>query len=66
MANQDIRKTYSNAMIDLEEMIIYEYDCNGDLTSTHSLQTLLEELTNFDFLDLTISYKSTIKPDTVQ
>ena len=66
MANQDIRKTYVNAVIDLEEMKIYEYDDSGDLVGTHSLQALLEDIASCERVDLGIRYKTTIKPDVVE
>lgn len=62
MAKQEVTKIYRNVDIDAEEMLIYEYDVDGDLVGTHCLYELLDELAKCDSMDLTISYTSEIHP----
>lgn len=63
MAKQDVKKSYTNAILDLDEMIIYEYSKDGDMTGKFSLQFLLEDIANSGHSDINIAYKSAIIPD---
>ena len=63
MAKQDVKKVYSNAIVDLEEMVILEHDKDGNLIGTYSLRAILDDVANSGMGEFGIFYKSSITPD---
>lgn len=63
MGKQDIKKSFSFAIVDLEEMVIREHNKDGDLIGVFSLQAILDDIANSGYVDLGLAYKSSITPD---